>query len=520
MTCRNNYHLGHMLLDHMRSRPDALCQIDAGTGKSETNASVLSRAVRLARCLRRLGAQPGDLLALHGNNHLDLLIPFYAALFNGMTVFGVDPTYKFEELINAFRLTRPKVAFCQCEHVLDVVTELGLDTKVVTFSEGPLSMQNFIKEYDDKGSDKDFRPAEFDINKVYVCLITTSGTTGAPKLTAHNHKLWVEKLHRLRPMVVKDENAKKNRPALSLNPVQWISAFYNAISMPLFNVCIVKTSLHPTVDHIIDIINEYRPVQGIFCPNMMTSILKSEKRCDLTSFDMLGVSGTKVHKGIISELRKRTRKDALAVELYALTETLGEVFSLDANGPIGSAGKPNSVHQLKLVDPDTEVEITDSNTPGHLLIKGPLFVEYYKNPEQTAAAFTSDGWYKSGDLFYRDKDNNYFFVERIGMLIRYRNHFIVPVELVEVIRQHPGVLDVSVTYVTHRFDGEHPVACVVRRPGYNVTAHEIKELVANKLSYHKRLRGGVIFMNRIPRTSTGKEARTKLQQIARVGHRE
>ncbi|XP_026727201.1 probable 4-coumarate--CoA ligase 2 isoform X2 [Trichoplusia ni] len=475
MTCQNNYHLGHMLLDHMRSRPDAICQIDAATGKSETNASVLSRAVRLARCLRRLGAQPGDLLALHGRNHLDLLIPFYAALFNGLTVFGVDPTYKFEEIKNAFRLTTPKVAFCQCEHVLDAVTELGLDTKVVTFSEGALSMQNFIREYDDNGSEKDFRPAEFDVNKIYVCLITTSGTTGAPKLTAHKQKFWIEKLQRLRPMVVKDENARENRPALSLNPVQWISAFYNAISMPLFNVCIIKTSLYPTADHIIDIINEYR---------------------------------------------KRTRKDACAVELYALTETLGEVFSLNLDGPIGSAGKPNSVHQLKLVDPDTEVEITEPNTPGHLLIKGPLFVEYYKNPEQTAAAFTSDGWYKSGDLFYRDKDNNYFFVERIGMLIRYRNHFIVPVELVEVIRQHPGVLDVSVTYVTHRFDGEHPVACVVRRPGYDVTAHEIKELVANKLSYHKRLRGGVIFMNRLPRTSTGKEARAKLQQIARVGHRE
>lgn len=65
-------------------------------------------------------------------------------------------------------------------------------------------------------------------------------------------------LSQLKNLLTFFRNARKNRPALSLNPVQWISAFYNAISMPLFNVCIVKTSLYPTADHIIDIINEYR----------------------------------------------------------------------------------------------------------------------------------------------------------------------------------------------------------------------------------------------------------------------
>lgn len=52
------------------------------------------------------------------------------------------------------------------------------------------------------------------------------------------------------------------------------------------------------------------------------------------------------------------------------------------------------------------------------------FQEYYNNPEETAKAFTEDGWYKTGDLLYHDENNNYFFVERLKMLIKYRNYHV------------------------------------------------------------------------------------------------
>ncbi|XP_026745534.1 probable 4-coumarate--CoA ligase 2, partial [Trichoplusia ni] len=168
---QNNYHLGHLILDQLRKRPDAICQIDAATGKSETNASVLSRAVRLARCLRRLGAQPGDLLALHGRNHLDLLIPFYAALFNGLTVCGVDPAYRLDEIKQLFIKIKPKIVFCQSEIFLEAVRELSLDTKVVTFYDGQHSMENFIREYhqdNNSHSVDEFTPAVFDTDKIYA----------------------------------------------------------------------------------------------------------------------------------------------------------------------------------------------------------------------------------------------------------------------------------------------------------------------------------------------------------------
>lgn len=60
---------------------------------------MLARSINLARSLRNFGTKPGDVLALHGKNHLDLHIPYYAALMNGMPVVGVDPMLKFGTFI-------------------------------------------------------------------------------------------------------------------------------------------------------------------------------------------------------------------------------------------------------------------------------------------------------------------------------------------------------------------------------------------------------------------------------------
>ncbi|KOB70109.1 Luciferase, partial [Operophtera brumata] len=146
--------------------------------------------------------------------------------------------------------------------------------------------------------------------------------------------------------------------------------------------------------------------------------------------------------------------------------------------------------------------------------------EYYNNPEETAKAFTADGWYKTGDLLYHDENYNYFFVERLKMLIKYRSYHIVPPELEEVIRSHSGVHEVSVTSIPHDVDGEHAVACVVRRLGSAVSAQDIKDLVAEKLSETKQLRGGVVFMDALPMTSAGKVARAKLREIVKTAFRE
>ncbi|VVC92584.1 unnamed protein product, partial [Leptidea sinapis] len=116
-------------------------------------------------------------------------------------------------------------------------------------------------------------------------------------------------------------------------------------------------------------------------------------------------------------------------------------------------------------------------------------------------------------MFYRDENWNFFFCERLKLLLKYKSYQISPVELENVIRKHPAVLDVAVTGLPDPECGELPVACVVRRPGYDVNDNEIINLVQENLSESKQLRGGVLFMNEIPMTASTKVHRRKLKEI-------
>ncbi|CAH0595186.1 unnamed protein product [Chrysodeixis includens] len=514
--CRNDRHLGHLLIEKLRERPGEICQIDAGTGESETNASVLSRAVRLARGLRQLGLKPGDVLALQGTNHLDLLIPFYAALFNGLTLVGVDPAYDYEETKYAMMVAKPAVVFTDSELVREAITKLDLDTKIITFKEGEHSMRSFMEEYDNGNeSDAEFRVAEYDVEKIPIWLITTSGSTGFPKLTTNPHPQWMKRIteHGFDPT-----RLEEYRIGISLTPVQWISAYHASVGMPLFNYTILRSSAPPTTEHFIDIINTYKPKRGLFIPYLIDNALNHERYCDFTCFDNIALGGIKVNPDIITQLRQRIRSDAQAYSLYGATEPSGLLSVADHDTPLNSIGKP-VLHEFKLVDLESGAEITEPHKEGELWVKGPMCRGYYRNPEQTAAAFV-DGWYKTGDLVYRDEDNYYYYIERIGQLIKNGSYFISPWDLKDIIEAHPDVLEAYVTGVPSLKTGDHPIACVVRRPGHHVTAQEIKDFVAGKVRRHERLGGGVIFMEELPRTSTGKYAMTKLKQIALMGHPE
>ncbi|XP_049879464.1 luciferin 4-monooxygenase-like [Pectinophora gossypiella] len=512
-----NYHLGHLFMDFMKEKsPDGIFQIDASTDEHETNGSVWQRSTQLARALRQVGLRPGAPLALSGANHLDIHIPYYAALLNGLPVVAVDPYFKYDEIRYLFKLAEPRVVFCS--HAMlstykRIAEDLDLDLIIVTF-DGDYNMAKFVEEHDDKQDIDEFQPAEFDTESVYAWLVSTSGTSGLPKVAAFKHRVLVKQIINFsRLSFIPDDGTHMG---LNLAPVQWISGYYNALGMPLVNLIKLQTSNSDDLEHIIDIINKYKPSSMLSSPATMSLLLKHDKFCDLTCFTMLTITGAKPQEGLFKMLKSRLSPDAIVMDAYGQTETIGPALMPNPEGPVGSCGvpMPPAIRQIKLVDPETNEEITEANVPGELWTRGPSFAEYYNNPEETRRAFTEDGWYKSGDLLYRDERNNYFFVERIKMLIKYKNYHVNPNEIEDLIHQLDGVLEVCVVGIPDAIVGHLPAACVVLRPNATLTAQQIKDLVADKLAPSKHLRGGVIFMDKLPKTSTGKVARAKITKLA------
>ncbi|GBP35728.1 Luciferin 4-monooxygenase [Eumeta japonica] len=168
-------------------------QIDGGTGAAETNRSVLERTIQCATAMRGYGLQVGDVITLMAPSHLDLCVPFYAALYLGVIVAAVDRYLGTGELTETFSIGRPKLIFCQSEKAPDVqraLNDIDLDTQILTFDKGDYlcSFNEFLQRHGKVTPIDQFEAADFDAEDAIALLISTSGTTGLPKAAAITHK--------------------------------------------------------------------------------------------------------------------------------------------------------------------------------------------------------------------------------------------------------------------------------------------------------------------------------------------
>jgi acyl-CoA synthetase (AMP-forming)/AMP-acid ligase II len=156
--------------------------------------------------------------------------------------------------------------------------------------------------------------------------------------------------------------------------------------------------------------------------------------------------------------------------------------------------------------------------PGELWLKGPnVFKGYLKNEAATKDAITPDGFFKTGDVGFQDKGHSFYITDRVKELIKYKGFQVAPAELEGKLMDHPNVNDVAVIGV---YDEEQhtevPRAYVVPAQGREETdAEDIVKWTAAKVANHKRLRGGVRFIDEIPKSASGKILRRLLKDRVR-----
>lgn len=186
--------------------------------------------------------------------------------------------------------------------------------------------------------------------------------------------------------------------------------------------------------------------------------------------------------------------------------------------PVGTTtteefGGFNKMGAAGIVVPGTEGKITCTKTgedlphteEGEICIRGPQMMKgYLNNQKATDDMITKDGWLKSGDIGFFDKDGLLFVTDRLKELIKYKGFQVAPAELEALIATLPQVKDVIVIPVLDDEAGELPRAYVVKQDGMEITEQEVKDFVASRLVSHKKLRGGVIFVESVPKSPSGK----------------
>ncbi|PAZ17217.1 acyl-CoA synthetase [Streptomyces sp. SA15] len=196
------------------------------------------------------------------------------------------------------------------------------------------------------------------------------------------------------------------------------------------------------------------------------------------------------------------------IERYGMTETLMNT-SVRADGEprAGTVGVPLPGVELRLVEEDgAPITSYDGETVGEIQVRGPnLFTGYLNRPDATTAAFTADGWFRTGDMAVRDPDGYVRIVGRKATdLIKSGGYKIGAGEIENALLEHPGVREAAVTGEPDADLGERIVAWIVPAdPQAPPSTEELADHVAARLAPHKRPRV-VHHLDALPRNDMGK----------------
>jgi malonyl-CoA/methylmalonyl-CoA synthetase len=194
------------------------------------------------------------------------------------------------------------------------------------------------------------------------------------------------------------------------------------------------------------------------------------------------------------------RADQRIVERYGMTETV-----MNVSNPYDGERRPGSVG---LPLPGVDLRLADD---GEILLRGPnIFRGYWERPDATAASFTADGWFRTGDLGALDEDGYLRIVGRSKELIISGGYNVYPREVEEVLRAHPLVKDVAVAGLPSPEWGEMVGAWIV--VDGDLDLEELQEFAAARLAGYKRPRV-LHVVDELPRNVLGKVLKHRLQAL-------
>lgn len=284
---------------------------------------------------------------------------------------------------------------------------------------------------------------------------------------------------------------------------------YKAVVMPRFDI-----------EDFCRFVQEQRITFSYVVPPVVLLLSKhpAVSKYDLSSIRMLNSGAAPLTKELVDAVHSKTK---LKVKQgYGLSETSPTTHTQPWElwySTIGAVGTLLPNQTAKYMSPE-EKEVPAGEV-GELWIKGPnVFKGYHNNVEATKNALTEDGYFKTGDVGYQDKDGNFYITDRVKELIKYKGFQVPPAELEGLLTSHPKIDDVAVLGIYQKEQAtEVPRAYVVPSKGVEAGPKLEKEIVdwlSSKVAQHKRLRGGVRFTDEIPKSVSGKILRRLLKAKA------
>ncbi|MDX6431617.1 MAG: fatty-acyl-CoA synthase [Streptosporangiaceae bacterium] len=455
------------------------------------------RVNRLARGLLARSLSPGGRVAYLGPNHPAALETLFAAGAAGAVFVPLN-----------FRLTGPELRFILDDSGAEVLVYAPEQADVVAAMPwGGRRLIALADDYEDLLAGASPDPLDEPVDLGDPCMIMyTSGTTGTPKGAelSHGNITWNCVNVLLDVDLTRDEVTLVSAPMFH-------AAALNMTCLPTFMkgaAAVIMPSFSP--DGAYDLIEVHRVTWMFGVPAMFQAMLRSPRwpRADLSSIRILECGGAPVPEPLIRAYQAR---GLTFVQGYGMTETApGALFlGSDAADRIGSAGKPSFFTDVRLAGPDDTAP--PPGVPGEIQIKGPnVMTGYWNRPDATRAAFTEEGWFRSGDAAFVDDEGFFRIHDRIKDVIISGGENIYPAEVEAALYEHPGVAECAVIGVPDETWGEVGKAIVVPRPDVAVDAVELLSSLQGRLAGYK-IPKTVEFTGALPRNAAGKVLKQRLR---------
>ncbi len=467
--------------------PDLPAFIDVEKGHKLTYGELNDRACRFAVWLRNNGIGSGDRIAILCLNSTTFFEILFACGKLGAILVPLNWRQPAPELRPVVQDGAPKLLIHDAEHAA-LAADLALPR---------LSFEDYEQVV------ATTPPGQFDTlwapDRVWYMLYT-SGTTGKPKAVIQTPGMAYANAINISQAI----DLTSADTTLNFLPL-FHTAGINLYTLPvlMWGGCIrllKKFEIEPVMAVLQN--GDCTAFFGVPAIYQAISLHTNFAQADLSKVRSWGCGGAPLPATLIELFAQR---GVLVCNGMGMTETGPTVFLMDrahARSKIGSVGKPQILSEVRVVD-DQDRPLPDEHA-GELQIRGPgITPGYWNNPTATRAAFTVDGWLRTGDVARRDRDGYYYIVDRIKDMFISGGENVYPAEVEIAIYKFPGVLECAVIGVPDQKWGEVGCAFVLPQPDAVIDTEALRAFCRQNLAAYKVPKHIRVIAD-FPRTAAGK----------------
>jgi fatty-acyl-CoA synthase len=484
------------------------------------------RTLRLASALKKLGVKPGDRVATFAWNHYRHLEAYFAIPCMGATLHTLNLRLHPDEVGYIARHAEDKIVIVD-ESLMPLFEKFRSHIPslrhVIVLRDKPAEKSNGAElDYETLLADADpkYEFPELD-ERQEAALCYTSGTTGNPKGVAYSHRSLV--LHSMALCMVDSLGFSETDAMLPVVPM-----FHaNAWGMPYAGVLLGAKLVFPgpklDAESLLDLMVREKVTVAGGVPTIWLGILAlidaEPKKYDLSSIRTMTIGGSAAPAAMIDGFQKR--HGIHITHAWGMTEMspVGTVCrikrerkNLDDAAMLelrASQGYALPFVETRHTGENGEILPWDASTMGELEVRGPWVAASYIGDEGKDR-WTKDGWFKTGDVVTMDSEGYVRITDRSKDVIKSGGEWISSVALENALMAHPAVLEAAVFAANHEKWGERPVAAIVLKKDRSVTKEELSAHLAKSVA-KIWMPDEYVFVDQVPRTSTGKFLKSKLR---------